>query len=97
MGETTEQMLIDMADDMKNIVEEKDIDMRKYKEKYMDLKKDIAKIYGLIKIIQENFGDIAELGVEEVVSAWCITEIRSMCSDVLFEEEEKQMDIYGYV
>tara|TARA_R110001592_G_scaffold2156_1_gene13174 strand:+ start:2123 stop:2413 length:291 start_codon:yes stop_codon:yes gene_type:complete len=96
MGETTEQTLIDMANDMKNIVEEKDVDMKKYKEKYMDLKKDIGKMYGLIRIIQENFGDMAEIGVDEIVSAWCITEIRSMCSDVLFEEEEKQMDIYGY-
>lgn len=96
MVETTEQTLLDMANDMKNIVEEKDKDMVKYKEKYMELKKDIGKIYGLIRIIQENFGDLADIGVEEVVSAWCITEIRSMCSDVLFEDEEKQMDIYGY-
>lgn len=96
MGETTEQTLIDMANDMKNIVEEKDVDMKKYKEKYMDLKKTIGKMYGLIRIIQENFGDMAEIGVDEIVSAWCITEIRTMCSDVLFEEEEKQMDIYGY-
>ena len=99
MVDTTEQMLIEMANDMKNIVEEKDVDMRKYKEKYMELKKDIGKIYGLIKVIQENYGcgeNGDDIGVEEVVSAWCITEIRSMCSDVLFEDEEKQMDIYGY-
>tara|TARA_R110002167_G_C12648186_1_gene648948 strand:+ start:1389 stop:1676 length:288 start_codon:yes stop_codon:yes gene_type:complete len=95
MGDTTEQTLIDMANDMKNIVEEKDVDMRKYKEKYMDLKKDIGKIYGLIKVIQENFSNV-DIGVEEVVSAWCITEVRAVCSDILFEEEEKQMDIYGY-
>ena len=99
MGETTEQTLIDMANDMKNIVEEKDVDMKKYKEKYMDLKKDIGKIYGLIRIIQENYGcgeNGDDIGVEEVVSAWCITEVRAVCSDILFEEEEKQMDIYGY-
>ena len=44
-------------------------------EHILDIKKDISKIYGLIRIIQENFGDIAEIGVDEIVSVWCITEI----------------------
>ena len=98
MTDTTEQKLLEMADDMKNIVEEKDVDLKLYKEKYMELKKNMAKIYELTRCLQNLIEDMgaAEIDVEFVVSAWMLTEIRSYCSDLLFETEEKEMDIYGY-
>ena len=97
MGDTTEKILIDMAEDMKNIVEEKDIDLRKYKERYMDLKKSLAKIYGLTRCLQELVAEMeGHIDVEFLVGAWMLTEIRAMCSDELFGAEERKMDIYGY-
>tara|TARA_R110002012_G_scaffold150566_3_gene309935 strand:- start:1932 stop:2225 length:294 start_codon:yes stop_codon:yes gene_type:complete len=97
MTDTTEKVLLDMAEDMKNIVEEKDIDLRIYKERYMDLKKNMAKIYGLSRCLQDLLGDMeGQIDVDFVVAAWMLTEIRSVCSDELFEVEEKKLDIYGY-
>ncbi len=97
MTDTTEKVLLDMADDMKKIVEEKDVDLRIYKESYMDLKKSMAKIYGLTRCLQVILGDMeGQIDVEFVVAAWMLTEIRSVCSDELFEAEEKKLDIYGY-
>lgn len=96
MAETTEQKYLELAEECKNIVEEKDKLLRKYQVKYMDNKKDIAKIYGLIKTIQENITDQDEADIEFVIQAWMIAEIRGTCSDNLFEVEEKELDIYGY-
>tara|TARA_R110002020_G_scaffold182063_1_gene377374 strand:+ start:531 stop:824 length:294 start_codon:yes stop_codon:yes gene_type:complete len=97
MTDTTEKVLLDMAEDMKNIVEEKDIDLRIYKERYMELKKLMAKIYGLSRCLQDLLGDMeGQIDVDFVVAAWMLTEIRSVCSDELFEVEEKKLDIYGY-
>tara|TARA_R110002074_G_scaffold158530_2_gene315611 strand:+ start:175 stop:468 length:294 start_codon:yes stop_codon:yes gene_type:complete len=97
MTDTTEQTLLDMADDMKNIVEEKDIDLRIYKIKYMDIKKTMSKIYGLTRCLQDLLSEVDnEIDVDFIVGAWMLTEIRSMCSNELFEDEERKMDIYGY-
>tara|TARA_R110000823_G_scaffold18197_8_gene56994 strand:- start:14099 stop:14392 length:294 start_codon:yes stop_codon:yes gene_type:complete len=97
MENTTEQKLIEMADDMKTIVEEKDVDLRIYKMKYMDLKKTMAKIYGITRCLQDVLEDMTGgVDVEFVVGAYMLTEVRSMCSNILFEDEERKMDIYGY-
>ena len=79
---------------IKEIVESKDNELRKYKIKYMDSKKLLCKFYGLIRIIQEeiNFADGEFAGTTE----WTIDEIRSNISEYLFGNEERELDIYGY-
>tara|TARA_R110002167_G_scaffold108174_3_gene276279 strand:- start:204 stop:482 length:279 start_codon:yes stop_codon:yes gene_type:complete len=88
---TTEQQLLEMADHMKELVEKKDSELRKMKMLYMDGKKTLGKIYGLIRLIDEdNAGD------DGYFMEWIVAEIRSTISDYLFSEEEKKLDIYGY-
>ena len=94
--ETTEQQLIEMAKHMKEIVDAKDIELRKYKIKYIESKKLICKFYGLIRVIQQEFDSNYDLAYDECPLDWTITELRSNISDYLFGEEERDMDIYGY-
>tara|TARA_R110000803_G_scaffold8098_5_gene26113 strand:- start:2618 stop:2902 length:285 start_codon:yes stop_codon:yes gene_type:complete len=89
---TTEQQLLEMADHMKELVEQKDTDLRKMKELYMDGKKTIGKLYGLIRILQENADELEDGYYME----WVVGEIRRVISDYLFSDEEKKLDIYGY-
>mgnify|MGYP003651608259 FL=1 len=89
---TTEQHLLEMADHMKDLVEKKDADLRKMKELYMDGKKTMGKLYGLVRILQENTDELEDGYYME----WVVAEIRSVISDYLFSEEEKRLDIYGY-
>tara|TARA_R110000823_G_scaffold2835_7_gene11271 strand:+ start:4640 stop:4930 length:291 start_codon:yes stop_codon:yes gene_type:complete len=96
MAETTEQQMLEMADQMKDIVEMKDIQLRQYKIKYMDAKKLLAKIYGIIRIVQQQVADRETLCDDDLCVDWCIAEIRGNISDYLFEIEEKALDIYGY-
>tara|TARA_R110000744_G_scaffold19104_1_gene50667 strand:+ start:888 stop:1175 length:288 start_codon:yes stop_codon:yes gene_type:complete len=94
--ETTEQQLLEMSKHMKELVDTKDEELRKYKIKYMNGKKLIGKFYGLIRIIQQeiNTSDVWE--ADDFPLDWAIAEIRSNSSDYLFEDEEHSLDIYGY-
>jgi len=91
MCETTEQQLLEMSKHMKELVEQKDQELKEYKIKYMKSKKLITKFYGMVCILQEEL----EHDWEDV-SGWILTEMRSKISDYVFEKEEKELDIYGY-
>ena len=58
----------------------------------MDGKKTMGKLYGLVRILQENTDELEDGYYME----WVVAEIRSVISDYLFSEEEKRLDIYGY-
>ena len=94
--ETTEQQLIEMGNHMKEIVENKDEELRKYKIKYLEAKKLIAKFYGLIRIIQQEINANSTWADDEFPLDWAIAEIRSNISDYLFADEENTLNIYGY-
>tara|TARA_R110001583_G_scaffold41459_2_gene131933 strand:+ start:416 stop:700 length:285 start_codon:yes stop_codon:yes gene_type:complete len=89
---TTEQHLLEMAEQMKEVVEKKDAELKKIKILYMDSKKSMGKLYGLVRILQENADELEDGYYME----WVVCEIRSIISDYLFSEEEKKLDIYGY-
>ena len=97
--ETTEQQLIEMGNHMKEIVDNKDEELRKYKIKYLEAKKLIAKFYGLIRIIQQEINANSTWADDEFPTYgvdWAIAEIRSNISDYLFADEENALNIYGY-
>ena len=96
-----EGMLLDLSNQMKDIVEEKDEIIKNISEKYMDSKKLISKIYGQIRIVQEQLDDKGTYnhGVvesDDYIIDWLIAEIRGNISDYLFMKEEKLLNIYGY-
>tara|TARA_R110002096_G_scaffold142267_4_gene297451 strand:+ start:171 stop:461 length:291 start_codon:yes stop_codon:yes gene_type:complete len=95
--ETTEQQLLEMSKHMKDLVDTKDEELRKYKIKYMNGKKLIGKFYGLIRVIQQEINTSGSWdGYDDFPLDWAIAEIRSNISDYLFEDEEKSLEIYGY-
>ena len=94
--ETTEQQLIEMGNHMKELVENKDAELRKYKIKYIDAKKLIAKFYGLIRIIQQEINATSTWADDDFPLDWAVAEIRSDISDYLFADEENTLNIYGY-
>ena len=73
--ETTEQQLIEMGNHMKEIVDNKDEELRKYKIKYLEAKKLIAKFYGLIRIIQQEINANSTWADDEFPLDWAIAEI----------------------
>ena len=94
-----EGMLLDLSNQMKDIVEEKDEIIKNISEKYMDSKKLLSKIYGQIRIVQEQLDDRGanHLGdTDDYIIDWLIAEIRGNISDYLFMKEEKVLGIYGY-
>jgi len=92
-----EGMLLDLSNQMKDIVEEKDEIIKNISEKYMDSKKLISKIYGQIRIVQEQLDDKGTpAGTDDYIIDWLIAEIRGNISDYLFMKEEKLLNIYGY-
>ena len=92
-----EGMLVDLSNQMKEIVEEKDEVIKTISEKYMDSKKLLGKIYGLIRVVQEQVDDKGTpAGTDDYIIDWLIAEIRGNISDYLYTKEEKRLGIYGY-
>tara|TARA_R110000823_G_scaffold310939_1_gene436122 strand:+ start:2871 stop:3185 length:315 start_codon:yes stop_codon:yes gene_type:complete len=92
-----EGMLLDLSNQMKEIVEEKDELIKKISEKYMNSKKLLGKIYGLIRVVQEQIDDKGTpAGTDDYIIDWLIAEIRGNISDYLYTKEEKLLGIYGY-
>tara|TARA_R110002073_G_scaffold102250_1_gene232193 strand:+ start:134 stop:406 length:273 start_codon:yes stop_codon:yes gene_type:complete len=90
-------MLVDLSNQMKEIVEEKDEVIKTISEKYMDSKKLLGKIYGLIRVVQEQVDDKGTpAGTDDYIIDWLIAEIRGNISDYLYTKEEKRLGIYGY-
>jgi len=88
----TEQEYLDLAQSFKDRMEEKDREYRDIKIKYLLGKKLISQTYGLVRSIQSEMdADISD----SILVEWLINEIRSICSDYLFEKEERQLGIYG--
>ena len=89
-----EGILLDLSNQMK---EEKDSVIKNISEKYMDSKKLITKIYGQIRIVQEQLDDRGTpAGTDDYIIDWLIAEIRGNISDYLYMKEEKVLGIYGY-
>ena len=87
----TEQEYLDLAQTFKDRMDEKDKEYRLIKKKYINAKKLISQTYGIIRSIQNEMEtDFADGHLIE----WLINEIRSIHSDYLFMEEEKQLGIY---
>ncbi len=92
-----EGMLLELSNQMKDLVEEKDEQYKKLAEEYMDSKKLICKCYGMIRIIQEELDRKDELlGSDAYIIDWLIAEMRGNISDYMFMKEEKRMGVYGY-
>ena len=90
---TTEQDLIEMGEQFKERMEEKNKEQKELKTRYMDAKKLIAHIYGVSRSLQEEADSST---ADDILIDWMIAEIRAHCSDFLFKEEECRLDIYGY-
>lgn len=90
----TEKQYLEMADDFKNIMEEKDKKVKKISEQYMNLKKDFARVYGLIRELidyLEGTTDIEGEPVYEVLSS----SIRMIASNNIFGEEMEKLNLYS--
>tara|TARA_R110000765_G_scaffold191374_1_gene296651 strand:- start:3139 stop:3447 length:309 start_codon:yes stop_codon:yes gene_type:complete len=88
----TEQEYLALAESFKERMEEKNYEQKNLKIKYMESKKMVSQIYGIIKTIQN---EVDNQFCDEVIIDWLLQEVRSLCSDMLFEEEERKLDIYG--
>ena len=86
----TEKDYLDLAEDCKNIVEEKNKEVTKWKKEYMRLKKLIGKIYGLSRSAEEYLDNFIE--ADNTLDKF-LNMIRSDCSDVLYTTEEIHLGI----
>ncbi len=86
-----ENTLLEMSNQMKEIVERKDKELKEIAEKYMDLKKVIANIYGLIRTMHNNY--LEDLDMDGLVLGYLMHEIRNITSETLFGLEEAELDL----
>lgn len=96
MEDKTEQEMLEMAEQFKECIKQKDLEHHNMKVKYMDAKKTLACLYGQIRMLQEmavDWSDNSDIGwtIEYIIS-----DIRSKISDFLFKLEEGELEIYGY-
>ena len=74
------------------VAQEKDSVIKTISEKYMDSKKLITKIYGQIRIVQEQLDDRGTpAGTDDYIIDWLIAEIRGNISDYLYMKEENML------
>ena len=88
----TEKEYLNLADDFKNIMDEKDKKLKKISEKYMNQKRDFARVYGLIRELidyLEGTTDIEGEPVYEVLSS----SIRMITSNNLFYKENEELGL----
>tara|TARA_R110000823_G_scaffold221561_2_gene350068 strand:- start:352 stop:681 length:330 start_codon:yes stop_codon:yes gene_type:complete len=95
-NQKTEQEMLELAEQFKECIAQKDIEHHTMKVKYMDAKKTIANLYGHIRMLQGmavEWEDSSDLGwtIEFIIS-----NMRSQISDFLFKTEEDELEIYGY-
>lgn len=90
----TEQAYIEICNDFKDIIEEKDEELKKYKQLYMCYKKLICKLYGLSRCLDNH---IDNSGLDNEIISNLIETIRGDCSDMLFSREEIDMGLYPEV
>tara|TARA_R110000823_G_scaffold188835_3_gene320791 strand:- start:912 stop:1181 length:270 start_codon:yes stop_codon:yes gene_type:complete len=84
-----ENELIELSNQMKEIVDGHEKQSKIYKQKYMDLKKTIAHIYGLIRQTYEMEDPLDD----GVMISYLIHEVRSICSNILFIKEEDALGL----
>ena len=89
-----ENTLLEMSNQMKEIVDRKDKELKNMSEKYMDLKKVIGNIYGLSRTMHNNFE--TDINMDGLILGYLIHEIRRLASDTLFGEEEAELEIDIY-
>jgi len=87
----TEQEYLDLAQTFKDRMDEKDREQIKLKQTYMELKKQMTQIYGIMRTVQDEMESTV---VDEMLVEWLINECRSICSRFLFKEEEIKLGIY---
>lgn len=84
-----ENELLEMSNQMKDIVDKHEKDSKLYKQKYMDLKKSICHIYGLVRQTYE----MPDPHDDGVLVSYFIHQVRSLCSEILFTEEEEALGL----
>ena len=85
-----ENDLLEMSNQMKQIVDKHENDAKRFKVKYIELKKTIAHIYGLVRQTYE----MPDPQDEGVLISYFVHAIRSICSDVLFTDEEAELGLF---
>ena len=77
------QAYLEICDNFKEVVEEKDTKIKKYINKYNNLYKDLFMVYGLLRLIDNH------LNVEEFELNNLIERLRGILSDILFSDLEE--------
>ncbi len=88
----TEAQYLEICDHFKKIVEEKDKEINKIKIEGLRIKKLISKFYGLSRAVDEYMDNFMPELNDDIVEK-CINMIRTDCSDVLYEKEERELGL----
>ena len=89
----TENDYLEMANDCKNRLDDKEREIKIWKKKYMKTKKMISMIYGNIRSLEDYLEDVSPDVAFDPVAENYIHKIRSECSNHLFQHEETKLDI----
>tara|TARA_R110001592_G_scaffold358285_1_gene662893 strand:+ start:337 stop:687 length:351 start_codon:yes stop_codon:yes gene_type:complete len=89
----TENDYLEMANDCKNRLEERDKQINKWKTDFMLIKKEVGVIYGIIRSLNQYLEDCSPDICFDPIVEYLMNEIRRLTREVLFEEEEKRLGI----
>jgi hypothetical protein len=88
----TEKEYLNMADEFKEIMDIKDKSLKSISSKYMNLKKDFARVYGLIRELIEYLDGTTDIEGEPVYEVLS-NSIRLIASNNLFGDELEKLGI----
>ena len=81
MSNITENAYLELAEQMKEIVEEKDKELNKYKKKTAETKKTLFKVYGMIDYVREIISnidmDLNNINLEDMLDI-CVEKIEKI-------------------
>ena len=89
----TENDYLEMANDCKNRLEEKDEELKAWKKKYITTKKMVSIIYGNIRSLETYLEEVSPDVAFDPIAENYMNNIRSECSHHLFHHEEKKLDV----
>tara|TARA_R110000822_G_scaffold12943_8_gene46571 strand:+ start:1291 stop:1554 length:264 start_codon:yes stop_codon:yes gene_type:complete len=81
IGNITENAYLELADQMKEIVDEKDKELKKYKNETEETKKVLFKIYGMVDYVREIISnidmDLNNINLEDILDI-CVEKIEKI-------------------
>lgn len=88
-----ENEFLEMSNHYKEVLEKRELLINTFKKKYMNEKKVIARIYGLMAELIDYMEDTSPLDNNDIIIEYLTHSIHGICCDNLFKQEIIELDL----